>query len=224
MLGNIGTTFLGLTVGCARCHDHKFDPVPARDYYRMLSAFTTTVRTEMDINLDPEGYELKKKLYDLEHTPLATALKKYEKEQLPIALAAWEKSRGPDSRVRRAVVVGAKSAARTRRPEWAEPLLDLLEPALKDENEYVRKNLGPFTIGDQFLRSYPDATLARLRKWMEDPDENVRWNVAMAFAAASGARLAQRAPDILDFLAKDERPSVRNAVRAARRRVRTLAA
>src|SRR2546428_285309 len=132
--------------------------------------------------------------------------------------------RGPDSRVRRAVVVGAKSAARTRRPEWAEPLLDLLEPALKDENEYVRKNLGPFTIGDQFLRSYPDATLARLRKWMEDPDENVRWNVAMAFAAASGARLAQRAPDILDFLAKDERPLVRNAVRAARRRVRTLAA
>src|SRR5439155_602413 len=86
------------------------------------------------------------------------------------------------------------------RLKWAEPLLDLLEPALKDENEYVRKNLGPFTIGDQFLRSYPDATLARLRKWMEDPDENVRWNVAMAFAAASGARLAQRAPDILDFL------------------------
>ncbi|HYH64361.1 MAG TPA: DUF1549 domain-containing protein, partial [Urbifossiella sp.] len=44
MLANVGTTFLGLTVGCARCHDHKFDPVPSRDYYRMLAAFTTTVR------------------------------------------------------------------------------------------------------------------------------------------------------------------------------------
>ncbi len=131
---------------------------------------------------------------------------------------------GPDSRLRRAVVVAAKYAARTRTPEWAEPLLDLLEPALRDREEYVRKNLGPFAIGDQFVRSYPDATLARLRKWMQDPDETVRWNVAMALSAASGARLAQRAPDILEFLASDERPFVRGAVRAAQRRIRTLVA
>src|SRR5438552_4854375 len=39
---------------------------------------------------------------------------------------------GPDSRLRRAVVVAAKYAARTRTPEWAEPLLDLIEPALRD--------------------------------------------------------------------------------------------
>ncbi len=32
---NIGQTFLGLSVGCARCHDHKFDPVTAKDYYAM---------------------------------------------------------------------------------------------------------------------------------------------------------------------------------------------
>ena len=30
--------FLGLTVGCARCHDHKFDPIPSRDYYRLAAA------------------------------------------------------------------------------------------------------------------------------------------------------------------------------------------
>jgi 3-methyladenine DNA glycosylase AlkD len=131
---------------------------------------------------------------------------------------------GPDSRLRRAVVVAAKYAARTRKPEWAEPLLDLIEPALRDREEYVRKNLGPFAIGDQFVRSYPDATLARLRKWMQDPNENVRWNVAMALSAASGARLGQKAPDILEFLATDERPFVRGAVRAAQRRIRTLVA
>ncbi|MGD9646741.1 MAG: DUF1553 domain-containing protein [Pirellulales bacterium] len=33
------TAFLGLTVNCARCHDHKFDPIPQQDYYRMAAAF-----------------------------------------------------------------------------------------------------------------------------------------------------------------------------------------
>ena len=32
-------TFMGLTVNCARCHDHKFDPIPTRDYYRLTAAF-----------------------------------------------------------------------------------------------------------------------------------------------------------------------------------------
>jgi hypothetical protein len=34
----VGQTFLGLTVNCARCHDHKFDPIPQRDYYRLKAA------------------------------------------------------------------------------------------------------------------------------------------------------------------------------------------
>ena len=37
MIRTVGTTFLGLTIHCARCHDHKFDPIPQRDYYRMLA-------------------------------------------------------------------------------------------------------------------------------------------------------------------------------------------
>ena len=39
LLGVVGQTFLGLTVNCARCHDHKFDPIPQKDYYRMKAAF-----------------------------------------------------------------------------------------------------------------------------------------------------------------------------------------
>jgi hypothetical protein len=38
MVGTVAQAFLGLTVNCARCHDHKFDPIPTRDYYRMKAA------------------------------------------------------------------------------------------------------------------------------------------------------------------------------------------
>ncbi|HEV3005549.1 MAG TPA: DUF1549 and DUF1553 domain-containing protein, partial [Pirellulales bacterium] len=36
----VGTGVLGLTVGCARCHSHKFDPIPQRDYYRLMALLT----------------------------------------------------------------------------------------------------------------------------------------------------------------------------------------
>ena len=37
-----GKAFLGLTVGCAQCHDHKFDPIPTKDYYALLGVFQST--------------------------------------------------------------------------------------------------------------------------------------------------------------------------------------
>ncbi len=39
-----GEVFLGVTVGCARCHDHKLDPIPQRDYYRMAAFFRNVRR------------------------------------------------------------------------------------------------------------------------------------------------------------------------------------
>ena len=39
MINATGTTFLGLTTGCARCHDHKFDPISQKDYYSMQAIF-----------------------------------------------------------------------------------------------------------------------------------------------------------------------------------------
>jgi hypothetical protein len=41
-LDTIGKTVLGLTLGCARCHDHKFDPVPTADYYALAGILTST--------------------------------------------------------------------------------------------------------------------------------------------------------------------------------------
>jgi len=41
-LDTIGQTFLGLTLGCARCHDHKFDPITMQDYYGLAGIFYST--------------------------------------------------------------------------------------------------------------------------------------------------------------------------------------
>src|SRR5207249_1216181 len=76
-LATIGNAFLGLSIGCARCHDHKYDPIPQRDYYRMLATFTTTVRSEMDLTLDSAAYAKAKEAFDREHAPYTEAMVKH---------------------------------------------------------------------------------------------------------------------------------------------------
>lgn len=119
--------------------------------------------------------------------------------------------------VRRAVVMTGKKAGRERHPGWASPLLDLIEMLVGDRSLYVRKNLGPFVIGDGFLRYYPDLTLARLTQWGKMDDDQVRWNVAMAFSTAEAAKHADAAVPILEQLALDERRYVWRAVASAMR-------
>lgn len=59
MTATTGVAFLGLSIGCARCHDHKFDPIPSEDYYRLASAFTTTIRSEIELVLEPASDPVK---------------------------------------------------------------------------------------------------------------------------------------------------------------------
>ncbi|MCU0704134.1 MAG: PSD1 and planctomycete cytochrome C domain-containing protein [Fimbriiglobus sp.] len=89
MLATTGHTFLALTVGCARCHDHKYDPIPQKDYYRLLSAFTTTVRSEVELDLSTP--EQKKAFADWEakRKPLEADVKRYEVEDLGKAFGVW---------------------------------------------------------------------------------------------------------------------------------------
>ncbi|MBL9206953.1 MAG: PSD1 domain-containing protein [Opitutaceae bacterium] len=42
-VATFGSAFLGLTLACSQCHDHKFDPLPQRDYYRLFAFFNSTV-------------------------------------------------------------------------------------------------------------------------------------------------------------------------------------
>ena len=76
MLATTGHAMLALTVGCARCHDHKFDPIPTKDYYRMLSAFTTTVRAEIEVDLGTPEQKAATAAVDAKVKPLQDELKK----------------------------------------------------------------------------------------------------------------------------------------------------
>ena len=53
MVDTTGSVFLGLTVGCARCHDHKFDPIPQKDYYRMQAIFQPAVSDRVFLDYNP---------------------------------------------------------------------------------------------------------------------------------------------------------------------------
>ena len=48
VVNSVGQTFLSTTMRCFKCHDHKFDPLPTRDYYRMYATFATTQMAERE--------------------------------------------------------------------------------------------------------------------------------------------------------------------------------
>ena len=66
-----GSVFMGLTMGCARCHDHKFVPIPQKDYLALQAIFQAAEKTRVLLQYDPaKGYDLAEigrnvKLYEI---------------------------------------------------------------------------------------------------------------------------------------------------------------
>lgn len=61
IVGAVAQTFMGVTANCARCHDHKFDPVPQSDYYRLKSVFEG-----VDHGLSPKVHGLRRRMGPVE--------------------------------------------------------------------------------------------------------------------------------------------------------------
>lgn len=58
VLATTGQTFMGLTIGCARCHEHKIDPMPHEDYYRLLAFFHNTYNNIQQGRFKKSAYSL----------------------------------------------------------------------------------------------------------------------------------------------------------------------
>jgi hypothetical protein len=87
-----GTVWLGLTLACAECHNHKYDPLTQKDFYGMFSFFNASMEVETPAPQPEEvaAYEQARSAYQAEHAKRSTALEQFEKEQLPGRLEVWE--------------------------------------------------------------------------------------------------------------------------------------
>lgn len=107
ILSTTMTAMLGLSVGCARCHDHKYDPITSNDYYRLLSTFATTVRAEITVTQPSAEMDKALEIYERDHNRLVVKLKDYDEnvlnsksytepaiEHQPLQLSPWQ-STGP---------------------------------------------------------------------------------------------------------------------------------
>ncbi|MFP6577017.1 MAG: DUF1553 domain-containing protein, partial [Pirellulaceae bacterium] len=98
----VGTSWLGLTVGCARCHDHKYDPVSQREFYQLYACFNNADEINIDAPLLEEAaawrasrdeYQRRRRaLIDPQRAEVETLQKRWEAK----CLDAW-KNPGQDS-------------------------------------------------------------------------------------------------------------------------------
>ncbi len=79
--GSIGSVFLGLTIGCARCHNHKFDPILQSDYYRLQAVFAATALKDVPLGGEEEkgAHERGRKEFDARLAPVRKELEAIER-------------------------------------------------------------------------------------------------------------------------------------------------
>jgi len=95
---SVGQTFLAHAMQCAKCHDHKFDPIPTRDYDRMMAVFSTTQFAEHDVNFLPRE---NRNYFQSSQKLLSTKLGRYQKQQSEISqkMKANRKTETGDAKV-----------------------------------------------------------------------------------------------------------------------------
>jgi hypothetical protein len=141
LIATTGRGVLGLTVQCARCHNHKFDPIPQRDYYSLVASFFGYVETTYPLVPRPqaEAYESKLKAIESQQAALKAEVKQldspYERqlrqeaykqfpEMVQRAIAKPEAERTPGEQllaqqVIEQVNVGSKAIDKVMTPEDA---------------------------------------------------------------------------------------------------------
>lgn len=127
---NFGTVFLGMSLTCARCHTHKYDPIPQTEYYRLLAFFNSTQESALDgnsytygpVTKAPEDQSAWNRWYALESemdTLLGRAATQVEERILAVKAHAQERTdwKTDQWRISKAVDANAPPPDREKK-EW----------------------------------------------------------------------------------------------------------
>jgi hypothetical protein len=121
--------------------------------------------------------------------------------------------------VKRAIALAVKYDSQSQEESKWKTYYKLINPLMAEDSEYIRKNLGPFAIGDGLLIRFPEQTLKACEKWAQSKNENVKWNTAMIFTAAAAKKHAKIGKKILSKLQCDE---IEFVAKAAQKAFKTL--
>ena len=125
----------------------------------------------------------------------------------------WSKSGSPN--LKRAIAVGVKYRAIDGNEGEVESTLEILKNMMPETDEYLRKNLGPFAIGDALLPKFPKPTIKMLKQMAEDKEVGVRWNVAMSFSSAASRKYKKEGLPIVQSITYEDSKLVGRAVKKA---------
>ena len=149
VLGTTASAFLGVTLRCARCHDHKFEPFSQADYYRMLSVFEPLKRPQNDrYDLDHEvgsepalaAYREGKARVDADFARVWARVEALAKPEIEQLLAPGEKPKDGKPRPKRvAMPKEAFAAFRTEGSKRSQLQRDLVRKFAEKLEEEVRK-------------------------------------------------------------------------------------
>ncbi len=95
MMMTIGGSMLGLTLGCVRCHEHKYDPIPHQDYYALAASLARTSHGPRTLDLDPAVTQQAQEKHQRDHEPLVAALAAYAAKDLPARFETWRTAELP---------------------------------------------------------------------------------------------------------------------------------
>jgi hypothetical protein len=141
MVNTTGTAFLGLTVGCARCHAHKFDPIEHREYFALSAVFAGVRHGERPLPMPAED-EARLAVLDRSRNDLERRLARFliPADAVSVSAGASETALRPPVNARENVErLGSPAAARRLRftilaSSSGEPCLDELDVWSGDRN------------------------------------------------------------------------------------------